>query len=606
MSAEKTRSDSLPHWDLTNVFPGLESRAFVQAVNSLEAQLNELDRNMQLHGIGTPEKNLREAATLAKVVADCLDQINDIQKRYRTLQAYVHSFVTTDSYNTTAKRFYSELEGFGVRSYQQRVRFQAWLGTFAGGLPEILTYDEVALEHSFYLHELAEQSRFLMSDSEESLAAELSLSGANAWQKLQGTVSSQLTVSFERNGTEEVLPITALQNLARDPDADVRRRAYDTELGAWESVREPLAAALNGVKGYVITLNKRRGRVDALHSALDQSRIDRETLDTMLGVMQDSFPVFRRYLKAKAARMGQDALPWWDLFAPVGRTDRRFSFVEARDFTVTQFGTFSDRLARYARRAFDENWIDAEPRDGKRGGAFCMRVPAVEESRILCNFDGSLDEVFTLAHELGHGYHNHCQTGKTMLQRITPMTLAETASIFCETIVTDALLETASTPEEELAILETFLIGATQIIVDITSRFLFEKEVFQRREKAELSADDFCDLMLRCQKQTYGDGLDERYPHPYMWAWKPHYYRPTLSFYNFPYAFGLLFGLGLYAVHQERGSAFLAEYDALLASTGEATPVELASRFGIDIRRPAFWQNSLKQIETRIERYLEF
>jgi pepF/M3 family oligoendopeptidase len=605
MSAERTRSDALPHWDLTNVYPGLESPAFSQAVNSLETRLDDLDRYMQLHGIGVDGPSLAEAGKLAKVIGDCLDQINDIQKRYRTLQAYVHSFVTTDSYNTRAKRLYSELEGLGVRSHQQRVRFQAWVGTFAGRLGQILPYETVVLEHSFYLHELAEQSRFLMSDSEESLAAELSLSGANAWQRLQGTVTSQLTVSFERNGRQEVLPITALQNLARDPDADVRRRAFETELAVWESVREPLAAALNGVKGYVITLNKKRGRADALHSALDQSRIDRETLETMLEVMQNSFPAFRRYLKAKAARLERDALPWWDLFAPVGRTDRRFSFAEARDFIVTQFGTFSDRLAIYAERAFDANWIDAEPRDGKRGGAFCMRVPAVEESRILCNFDGSLDQVFTLAHELGHGYHNHCQTGKTMLQRITPMTLAETASIFCETIVTDALLETAYTPDEELAILETFLIGATQIIVDITSRFLFETEVFERREKAELSAQDFCDLMLGCQKETYGDGLDASYLHPYMWAWKPHYYRPTLSFYNFPYAFGLLFGLGLYAIHKERGAAFTAEYDALLASTGEATPADLASRFGIDIRRPAFWRDSVRQIEARIERYLE-
>jgi pepF/M3 family oligoendopeptidase len=400
------------------------------------------------------------------------------------------------------------------------------------------------------------------------------------------------------------LPITALQNLRHDPDENIRRRAFEAELAAWESVCEPLAAALNGVKGAVVTLDRRRGRPDAVHSALEKSRIDLATLEAMLGVIEDAFPVFRRYLNAKARRLGKDALPWWDLFAPVGQIGRRFSYWEAADFVVEQFGTFSERLAAFARRAFDQHWIDAEPRNGKRGGAFCVRVPLVEEARVLCNFDGSLDQVFTLAHELGHAYHSQCHIGKTMLQRITPMTLAETASIFCETIVTDAVLSSASSADEELAILETHLIGATQVLVDITSRYKFEREVFERRAESELSADDFCEMMVRAQRAAYGDGLDERFLHPYMWAWKPHYYRPALSFYNYPYAFGLLFGLGLYSIYQERGKSFVPEYDALLASTGEGTVADLASQFAIDVRQPDFWQRSIELIEARVERYL--
>jgi oligoendopeptidase F len=232
-----------------------------------------------------------------------------------------------------------------------------------------------------------------------------------------------------------------------------------------------------------------------------------------------------------------------------------------------------------------------------------MGLPAVEESRILCNFDGSLDQASTIAHELGHGYHNACQVGKEPLQRQTPMTLAETASIFNQTIITDALLAQATSPEEELAILEGFLSDAAQVVVDIASRYLFEKEVFERRAESELSADDFCEIMVRAQKETYGAGLEARYLHPYMWAWKPHYYRTDLSFYNFPYAFGLLFGLGLYAIYQERGPAFLPEYDELLRGTGEGTAADLAARFGIDIRQRSFWEASLSVIEQRIERY---
>ena len=270
---------------------------------------------------------------------------------------------------------------------------------------------------------------------------------------------------------------------------------------------------------------------------------------------------------------------------------------------LEQFGAFSQRLADFAQRAFEGHWIDAEPRDGKRGGAFCMSLPAVDESRILCNFDGSLDQVLTLAHELGHAYHNECRVGKTMLQQKTPMTLAETASITNETIVTNALLARAAGAGEKRAILETSLIGASQVIADIYSRYLFEKEVFERRAGAELSADELCDAMRRAQLETYGDGLDPDHLHPYMWAWKPHYYRPNLSFYNFPYAFGLLFGLGLYAIYRERGAAFVPEYDELLRSSGEGTVADLAARFDIDVRHRAFWQGSLALIGERIDEY---
>jgi oligoendopeptidase F len=210
--------------------------------------------------------------------------------------------------------------------------------------------------------------------------------------------------------------------------------------------------------------------------------------------------------------------------------------------------------------------------------------------------------VSTLAHELGHAYHNDCRAGKTPLQRSTPMTLAETASILTETMVTEAVLAQA-TEGQKLAILETSLIGSGQVVVDIYSRYLFEKEVFERRAQAELSADELCEMMLRAQRATYGDGLDPRHLHPYMWAWKPHYYDALRSFYNFPYTFGLLFGLGLYAVYRERGPAFVPEYEELLRSSGEDTAAGLAARFGIDIRRRGFWESSLKVIEERIQQY---
>lgn len=596
-------TQTLPHWDLSNVYSGLESPEFAAAMADFSQQL------AQLEAFFAERAARADAATpiavLAPLVGEAIDRFNAAFELADTLRPYIVSFVATDSRNALARRRLSEFELVAVRLRQLGTQFEAWIGRLASVLEDVIGTNATAAAHAFALREAAEQSRYLMSEAEEALAAELSLSGASAWNKLQGTVTSQLAADFELEGQVKRLPLPALINLHSHPDEAVRRRAYEAELALLASAREPLAAALNGVKGEAITLNRRRGREDALHAALDMARIDRPTLEAMLAAMEASFPAFRRYFRAKAQRLGKEQLPWWDIWAPTGKIERAFGWEETRDFIITQFATFSDDLAGLARRAFDDRWIDAEPREGKRGGAFCMGVDGVKESRVLCNFDGALDQVSTVAHELGHAYHNHClyMAGKTPLQSQTPMTLAETASIMCETIVMEAVLKHTTDPAEALTILETILIGQTQVIVDIYSRYLFEKEVFERRAAAELSADEFCEIMTRAQKATYGDGLDERYLHPYMWTWKPHYYYAGLSFYNFPYAFGLLFGTGLYAIYQARGAAFVPEYQALLASTGEAKAADLAARFGIDIRQRKFWEDSLAVIEERIERY---
>jgi pepF/M3 family oligoendopeptidase len=612
MTNNKNLGD-LPHWDVSTIYPSLESdelKRDVAGVKSDIANLTEFMDEMRMRKGEPVNPDLVQAA-----LDGYLARANALIRRYYTIGAYIRTFVTTDSFNETARRLLSEFEPTGVTLDQMDKRFGAWVGTLGDALVTAIARGGAAQDHAFYLRETVRQSQYLMSEAEENLASELSLSGANAWSKLQGTVTSQLTVSFDRNvngnvngngnGMSEKLPIPALINVMQhDPDAAVRKRAYEAEHAAWETVKEPLAAAMNGVKGTTNTLNKRRGRNAAIDSALDQTRIDRATLDAMLSAMQDSFPTFRTYLRKKAQRLGHtEGLPWWDLMAPVGQNERSYTWSEARAFVLEHFATFSERLVNMTQRAFDQNWIDAEQRPGKRGGAFCMKIPGIDESRILCNFDGSLDQVSTIAHELGHAFHNECQVGVPMLRAITPMTLAETASIFCETLIVDAALGNATSSDEKLSILETDLIGKTQVIVDITSRYLFETEVFKRREKAELSADELCELMLNCQRQTYGDGLDARYLHKFMWTWKPHYYYAGLSFYNFPYAFGLLFATGLYAIYKQEGKAFVPRYERLLAQTGEGNAADLAAQFDIDIHNKVFWQHSLDVVGERIAQY---
>lgn len=594
-----------PRWDLSNVYPSLASSEFKAAVAEYGKQVAELQDYFD--EVVTKATANTAPKELASIIGDVVDRFNRAETLSATIGPFINSYATTDSRDKLAMKTRSEFEQASLPMDKLNVQFTAWLGKIASALDESLKHNPSAQAHAFMLKETAEQSRYLMSEAEEGLASELNLSGGNAWNKLQGTITSQLSVGFELDGDTQKLPMPALINLRTHPDEDPRHRAYEVENNAWDSVRETLAACMNGVKGQMITLNKRRGRQDALHSALDQARIDRETLEAMLGAMQASFPMFRKYFNHKAKLIGKEKLAWWDLFAPVGKADTRYSFEEARDFILAAFDQFSPELCTFAERAFHHNWIDGEMREGKRGGGFCMQVQGVKESRILVNFDGSQDQLSTIAHELGHAFHNECayQFDKTALQQITPMTLAETASTFCEMIVTEAVLSQVEDPQEELAVLEGQLAGAAQVIVDIYSRYLFEKEVFERREAAELSADDFCEIMERAQKAAYGDGLDERYLQKYMWTWKPHYYFTGLSFYNFPYAFGFLFGTGLYAIYRQRGAAFVDDYKALLASTGEASAADLAARFGIDIRTRKFWEDSLAIIGKRVDRYCE-
>ena len=596
---------SATRWDMTNVYPSLDSKEFKNAIKKYKTLLDEMEVFFKK---ASKADSKTDPKKLGKLLGESVDRFNALLELSGTINPYIYSFVTTDSRNQNAMRALSEFEQMSVQANILNTKFQAWVGTL--GKPAIKKAAKMnasAKAHEFTLNEAAEQSKYLMSEAEEVIAAELTLSGGNAFGKLQGTVTSQLSVDFELDGKTQKMPMPALINLRSHPDEPTRRRGYEAENIAWEGVKETLAACMNGVKGETLTLDKKRGREDAVHSSLDFARIDRATLDAMLGAMKDSFPMFRKYFKHKAKLIGKEKLAWWDIVAPMGKTDKVYSFDEARDFIVENFNKFSPELGAFAKRAFANNWIDAEQRDGKRGGAFCMGVSAVKESRILANFDGSFDQVSTLAHELGHAFHNECayQANKTELQQATPMTLAETASIMCETIITEAVLKQVADPQEELAIIEAQMNNATGVIVDIYSRYLFEKEVFERRAQSELSADDLNDIMERAQKATYGDGLDEKFLQKFMWTWKPHYYTSGFSFYNYPYAFGLLFATGLYAIYQKRGADFVPAYKALLAATGENRAAELADTFGINIRTKKFWADSLAIIGKRVDRYCQ-
>ncbi|MEA2596832.1 MAG: hypothetical protein QOF01_3301 [Thermomicrobiales bacterium] len=593
-------TEALPRWDLSVVYPGIDSPEFAAGFEETFRQVDDLVRLFdELTSDDQPPAPLSDATVRA--VETLIDRFNIVYEAIETLSSYIYGHVSTDSRDDLAQARLSEFEQRALPLSKLRPRATAWLGSL--DVDALLERSSVARDHEFMLRYSQESARHLMSPVEESLAAELHLSGGSAWEKLHGNLTSQILVPIELDGETRQLPMSEVRNLAYNEDRDVRRRAYEAELAAWEAAALPIAASLNGIKGEANVLNARRNWPDPLDLAVFQNRIDRPILDAMLAAAGDAFPDFRRYLRAKASLFGTDQLAWYDLFAPIGAGNRDWPYGDATDFIVSQFGTFSDRMRDLAARAFRDQWIDAEPRSGKVDGAFCMYLRG-DESRILANYTPSYSGVSTLAHELGHAYHTFAQADRTILQADTPSTLAETASIFCETIILEAALEHA-TPSEEVAIIENSLQEATQTVVDITSRFLFEQRLFTARQHRELSVDELNELMLDAQRETYGDGLDAALLHPYMWAVKGHYYSVNHAFYNFPYMFGLLFGLGLYARYRQDPESFKTGYDELLSSTGLADAATLAARFGIDLRSSAFWQESFDVVRRQIDRFLE-
>jgi oligoendopeptidase F len=591
-------ASALPHWDMTVVYPSLDSPEFDAGFRSTVEDITALARLFDEHAIDRREPAKLDEATVQAFEA-VLDRYNAVLAAVQTLSSYINAFVTTNSRDDLAQARRSELQERTVLLAKLGTRFTAWIGSLDVGT--LIARSPLARDHQYALRRAQESARHLMSPAEEALAAELNVSGGGAWGRLHGNVTSQLVVPIELDGRTQDLPMSAVRNLASDPNRDVRRRAYEAELAAWQRAAVPLSAALNSIQGQVNTLTRHRDWDSPLDAALFDASIDRQTLDAMLTAAYESFPDFRRYLRAKARALGLPTLAWYDLFAPVGSGVRPWDFDAASAFIVEQFGMYSQRLSDFAARAFRERWIDAEPRAGKQDGAYCMPLRR-DESRVFANFKPSYHGMSTIAHELGHGYHNMNLAHRTMLQRQTPMTLAETASIFCETIVRYAALKDADR-QAQIEILEASLQGACQVVVDITSRFLLEKAVFETRRQRELAVDELNALMLDAQRQTYGDGLDPNLLHPYMWAMKPHYYSAGRSFYNFPYMFGLLFGLGLYARYQQDAHAFRAGYDDLLSSTGLADAATLAARFDIDIRTPEFWRASLAIVRADVNQF---
>ena len=592
-------TESLPRWSVADVHESFESRSFVDALEQVAADSTRLAALFDEHDIRRCDQ--RAATEADGFAADAVIQaLNDTELRTDLVSAYVYATVSTDSFDETAQGLLSELEVVESRMRPLFARLAEWVNAL--GVEALAAVSTQVAEHRGPLTFLAARADHQMAEAEEGLYSELSTTGSTAWERAHADVTSQLTGTVELPAGTETLPMAAIRGLATDSDPKVREAAYEAEMRAWPTVGVMCAAALNAVKGEANIVNRRRGWNSPIEASLFANNVSRATFDAMQAAVGDALPDLRRWMHTKARLHGRaDALPWYDLFAPLPFAPSSISWTDGLDMIRGAFTSYSQPLGGLVDRAIDEEWIDAGPREGKRGGAFCM--PFVDDrSLVFLNWSGSVDSAQTTAHELGHAYHNTQLAQRTALQRRMPMALAETASIFCETLVVEEGLQHL-TGLDRLALLDVNLLSAVQTVVDIRSRFIFETEVFARRQRRTIGVSEFNEMMLSAQDDAYGDGLDQTTAHPYMWAVKPHYYGS--HFYNWPYTYGFLFGLGLFAKYREDPQRFQLSYDDVLSRAGMNTAEELGAVFGFDVSDEAFWTASLDVLRDHIDQYTE-
>ena len=572
-------------WNLDPIYKGFDDPAFEGDLEKLKQKVAEIGTFTAALADAEPLAGLKQGIALE-------EEVNLLAYKLAGYASLRQAADTRDPQaGSQMGRVMSVVSGVAA----PEAAFKSWASSLPN-LMELVESDEVLKEYTFMFKNMADSSRYLLSGRGEEIMAKMNLSGSSAWSDMQQYLTSTVPVSYRGSTTN----LSSIRNLAYDSDAQVRKDAYDAEIACYDRIKDAVAFALNSIKLETISDCQLRGYASPLERTLKHSDMQRATLDAMLEAMEEYSPKFWQYLKAKAKALGhENGLPWYDLFAPMGSSSTKFTAESAREYLVNLFAEFDSELSEMVARAFDEEWIDFYPRDGKAGGAFCADVNCLHQSRILTNFDGMFGDVVTLAHELGHAFHNQCIFHHRPLNQGYSMPLAETASTFNECVVMGSAISKAANKDEKIALIESQLQDITQVICDIFSRYRFETMVFENRENMFMDAATLCSFMEKAQKQSYGDGLDHDVLHPYMWVCKSHYYGPT--FYNFPYAFGALFARGLYAQYEKDGAAFVPKYKKLLATTPIATAEDVAKVADIDLTDKNFWRAALQTVADQID-----
>ncbi len=580
-------------WDLSTIYASFDCPEIIKDINRLKDIVETKSIKYLTY--------FKDYNDVSDKLLDYITTINELNSLYLKLAAYARLHSAIDNTCEVSQKLHIELNSVLNDLTKINSPFLRFLQKI-GNIEQYIRDNKVLEDHAFILNELKVQSASILSENEEDLLSELQSTGSYSFEALHEEILKSLMVDVKIGSDTKSIPLSVARNMAYAQSGELRKAAFKAELKAYSKVKNLIASCLNAIKGESIIISTKRGFASPLHMTLADCRMERSTLDAMFEAIKEALPEFRRYLRKKAQLLGHaNGLPFYDLYAPMGEFTMHFTYEEARDLIINAFEGFSEDLGNYAKKAFDEQWIDLEPRDGKINTTFCCNIHSIGQSRIMCNFTGTFYDLITLAHELGHGYHGEKLKHQSILNTDYTMPLAEASSIFCESLVTDYILKTAS-KEERFAILENELLNNTQICVEILARFTFETNLFEKRKNGPLTVEELNELMINAEIFAYGDGLNDEL-HKYMWACKPHYYFPDFNFYNFPYPYGLLFSKGLYALYKEEGNSFSKKFEQILASTGTKSIRDVFLMFDRNSNSKEFYKKALSLILEQIEEF---
>lgn len=588
------------NWNLDSIFPGgSHSNKLQQRMTQLDEQIIAYHQAVQAF---QPEK--RDTDELLTI----LKWNTKVSNGFEQCGSFIEALLSADVNDTKAKLLSGDLTK-KIPGYQlASTIFSKKLAPIEDTTWKQWLTEPKLEDIAFRLSEIRRDGSKLLSEAEENIFSTLSLDGLNAWSQHYDTIVASITVPFtEKDGTTvELSAGQAFNKMMGDPDAAVRAALFEKWEQAWSQKADLFSDTLNHLDGFRLSTQKLHGIDNYLQEPLEYNRLKQETLETMWTTIQKNKQPFVDYLTRKAQLFGNEKMKWQDQDAPIILGDlqeQTYTFDEAAAFIVENFREFSPKMADFAQSAFEKSWIEAEDRSGKRPGGYCTSFPESQESRIFMTYSNSINEVATVAHELGHAFHSDNMWDLPSLNQEYAMNVAETASTFAELIVADATLKKAQTKAEKINLLDVKMQNAIAMFMNIHTRYIFENHFYQARQKGLVSAEQISEMMVDAQKESYLDSLDNYHPH--FWAAKLHFFIDDVPFYNFPYTFGYLFSMGIYAVANEQGASFEDEYIALLRDTAAMTTEELAQKhLGVDLTQPDFWQAGINKVLEDVDEFM--
>ncbi|WP_106494658.1 M3 family oligoendopeptidase [Lentibacillus sp. Marseille-P4043] len=588
-------------WDLESIFPGGTKSA------ELQAKLKAIQEEIQAyqHLLNEWDFSTDQSAITFKTILQKQEAIGKGLGQSATFVQMCHDAYMNDEHANVVMGqvmdLYSEVQKLSNT-------FTKKLVAISDNDWQNLLEDEALKETSFVLNEMRDQGKRLLSEEEEKLIAELNKDGLSAWSSLYDSVVSIMTIPFtDKDGKETELSVgQAMNRMYTDPDPEVRKTLFGNWEAAWTKYAPIFADTINHLDGYRITLQEAHDRKNYLDEPLEYNRMSKETLDAMWSAVAANKQPFIDFLNQKADLFGMEKLGWQDVDAPVALGDEkptRFTYDEACDFVIDHFASFGSKLSGFAKHALENRWVEAEDRPNKRPGGYCTGLPEFEESRIFMTFTGTPNDTSTLAHELGHAFHSHVMKDLPYINQGYAMNVAETASTFAETIIGNATVENAKNAGEKIALLNSKLENATAMFLNIHARFLFENAFYKERTEGIVSEKRLNELMVQAQKDAYNDSLSSYHPH--FWCSKLHFFIDEVPFYNFPYTFGYLFSLGIYAEYLKHPEGFEEKYIALLKDTGSMKVENLAEKhLGVDVTKQDFWAAGIQLMAKDVDEFI--